>query len=254
MLLCIDIGNSNIVFGLYAGDELRHHWRIATDDRKLADEYAILLQALFAYDKVPLQEVEGAIVASVVPPLTGTFQEVCREAFGHAPLVVDAGVKTGVRLRVDNPREVGADRVVDAAAAYRLYGGPACVVDFGTATSFMAISAGGDFLGGAIAPGVRISAEALYRFTAKLPKIDLARPPSVIGRNTVYSMQSGVLYGYVGLVEGMVERFHRELGDGMRVVATGGLAPLIAEETSVIEVVDPWLTLKGLRIIWELNR
>ncbi len=254
MLLCIDIGNTNITLGLYDGDELRYHWRLATDHEKMPDEYTVLLRQLFAYDGARSEEVEGAVVASVVPPLTSAFEAVCRRAIGQAPLVVDAGVKTGVRLRTENPREVGADRVVDAAAAYRLYGGPACVVDFGTATSFMAISGEGDFLGGAIAPGMRISAEALYRFTAKLPRIDLARPPSVIGRNTVHSMQSGVLFGYVGLVEGMVSRFRCELGEEMRVIATGGLASLIAAETPLIQTVDPWLTLKGLRIIWELNR
>ncbi|MDI7277828.1 MAG: type III pantothenate kinase [Anaerolineae bacterium] len=254
MLLCIDVGNTNIVLGLYDGDNLRHHWRISTDDHKMPDEYAVLLLELFANGNVRLTDVEGAIVASVVPPLTGTFQEVCQGTFGSPALVVDAGVKTGVRIRTDNPREVGADLVVDAAAAYRLYGGPACVVDFGTATKFSAVSEAGDFLGCAIAPGLRISAEALYRFTAKLPRIDLARPPSAIGRNTVHSMQSGLVFGFADMVEGMVARFRRELGDQMLVIATGGLAPLIAQETNVIKVVDPWLTLKGLRIIWDLNR
>lgn len=254
MLLCIDIGNTNIVLGLYDGDNLHHHWRVATDADKMADEYAVLLLELFALGNVSLGEVEGAVVASVVPPLTSTFQEVCQATFGRAPLVVDAGVKTGVRIRTDNPREVGADLVVDAAAAYRLYGGPACVVDFGTATKFSAVSGEGDFLGCAIAPGLRISAEALYRFTAKLPRIDLARPPSAIGRNTVHSMQAGLIFGFTDMVEGMVQRFRKELGDSMLVVATGGLAQLIAQETHVIKIVDPWLTLKGLRIIWDLNR
>jgi len=254
MLLCIDIGNTNIVLGLYDREQLRYHWRIATNHEKMPDEYAVLLLELFAHSNVALGDIEGTIMASVVPPLTGVFQEVCQGTFGAMPLVVDAGVKTGVRLRVDNPREVGADRVVDAAAAYRLYGGPACVVDFGTATTFAALSAEGDFMGGAIAPGVRTSAEALYRATAKLPRIDLAWPPAVIGRNTVHSMQAGVLFGYVGLVEGMVARFRQELGPEMRVIATGGLATLIAERTRVIDVVDPWLTLKGLRFIWELNQ
>lgn len=254
MLLCIDIGNTGIVLGLYDGDELQHHWRVATDHDKMPDEYTVLLRQLFAYEGTRPEEIEGVIIASVVPPLTSTFEEVCRGAIGQAPLVVDAGVKTGVRVRTENPREVGADRVVDAAAAYRFYGGPACVVDFGTATSFMAISKEGDFLGGAIAPGMHISADALYRHTAKLPRIDLGRPPSVIGRNTVHSMQAGVLFGCVGLVEGMVARFRRELGEGMQVIATGEPASLIAAETPVIQTVDPWLTLKGLRIIWELNR
>lgn len=254
MLLCVDIGNTNTLLGLYAGDQLRHHWRIASDHNRMADEYAVLLLELFAHGNVRLSDIDGAIMASVVPPLTGTFQEVCQGTFGREALVVDAGVKTGVRVRTDNPREVGADRVVDAAATYRLYGGPACVVDFGTATSFSAISAAGDFIGSAIAPGITVSAEALYRYTAKLPRIELVRPPSVIGRNTVHSMQAGLLFGYVGLVEGMVERFRRELGPEMRVIATGSLAPLIAAETNAIDVVDPWLTLQGLRFIWELNR
>ncbi len=254
MLLCIDIGNTNIVLGLYHKDDLRHHWRIATDHRKMPDEYAVLLLELFVHGNVCLGDIDGTIVASVVPPLTGVFQEVCEATFAHKPLVVDAGIKTGVRIRYDNPREVGADRVANAAAAYRIYGGPACIVDFGTATTFDAISREGDYLGGAIAPGVHISAEALYRFTAKLPRIEVARPPTAIGRNTVHSMQSGVLFGYVGLVEGMVARFRQELGDDMRVVGTGGLASLVAEETKVIQAVDPWLTLKGLRLIWDMNQ
>ncbi len=254
MLFCIDVGNTNIVMGLYDGEELRHHWRISTDAHKLPDEYAVLLWNLFAQSAVALTDVDGAIMASVVPPLTGVFQEVCHGLFGRPALVVDAGVKTGVRIRYENPREVGADRVANAAAAYRLYGGPTCIVDFGTATTFDALSREGDYLGGAIAPGVHVSAEALYRTTAKLPRIDVIRPPSPIGRNTVQSMQSGVLFGYVGLVEGMVARFRHELGDDLHVVATGGLASLIAAETKVIQAVDPWITLKGLRFIWELNQ
>jgi len=254
VLFCLDIGNTTIVMGLYAGDELRHHWRIAADARKMPDEYAVLLWNLCAQGGVALAEVKGIVMASVVPPLTGVFQEVCQGLFGRPALVVDAGVKTGVRIRYENPREVGADRVANAVAAFRLYGGPACVVDFGTATIFDAISREGDYLGGAIAPGVYASAEALYRTTAKLPRIDVVRPPSAIGRNTVQSMQSGLLYGSVGLVEGMVGRYRAELGEDLHVVATGGLAPVIAAETSVIQAVDPWITLKGLRFIWELNQ
>jgi len=177
-----------------------------------------------------------------------------REYVKIEPLIVGGGVKTGVAIRYDSPREVGADRVADAAAAYALYGGPACVVDFGTATTFNAISDRGEYLGGAIAPGVRTATEALFQATAKLPRIDLQRPPKAIGANTVDAMRSGILFGYVGLVEGMVERFRRELGPNMRVIGTGGLANFIAAETPVIQVVDPWLTLKGLRIIYELNR
>jgi type III pantothenate kinase len=189
-----------------------------------------------------------------VPPLTPTFQQVCQDYLKQTPLVVDAGVKTGVRVRYDNPRDVGADRVVDAAAVRVLYGTPACVVDFGTATTFDAVSADGDYLGGAIAPGIGIAAQALFERTAKLPRVELTRPPAAIGRNTPHAIQSGLLFGYVGLVEGMVARFKAELGPGTKIVATGGLAEIIARETDVIDVVDPWLTLHGLRIVYELNQ
>lgn len=254
MLLCIDIGNTNITFGLYEGKKLGPRWRIRTVHDKMPDEYGITMLQLFRHRNCGPEDVTGVAIASVVPPLTPVFEAVCREYLGQEPLVVDAGVRTGVRIRYDNPREVGADRVVDVAAVKALYGVPACVVDFGTATTFDAISAEGDYLGGAIAPGIGIAAEALFARTAKLPRVDIARPPSVIGRNTVQSIQSGLLFGYVGLVEGMVARFRAELGPEMRVVATGGLAELIARETTVIDVVDPWLTLHGLRIIYELNR
>ncbi len=254
MLLAIDIGNTNITFGLYEGEKLGPSWRIRTIHDKMPDEYGILMDQLFRHRGHRPEEVTGIAIASVVPPLTPTFVQACREYLGQEPLVVDAGVRTGVRIRYDNPREVGADRVVDAAAVRALYGVPACVVDFGTATTFDAVSAEGDYLGGAIAPGIGIAAQALFERTAKLPRVELTRPPSVIGRNTVHSMQSGLLFGYVGLVEGMVARFRAELGPETRVVATGGLAEIIARETEVIDVVDPWLTLHGLRIIYELNR
>jgi type III pantothenate kinase len=254
MLLCIDLGNTNITFGLYDHDELLYHWRIKTDHHKMPDEYGILLLSLFAHAGHRPQDVTGICMCSVVPPLTGIFEQTCNLYFGQAPLNIDVGVKTGVKIHYDNPREVGADRVVDAAAVYQLYGGPACVVDFGTATTFDAVSREGDYLGGALAPGIGIAAEALFSRTAKLPRVDLVRPPRAIGSNTVHSMQSGLIFGYVGLVEGMVARFRAELGDDMRVIATGGLAETIARETEVIQAVDPWLTLKGLRIVWELNQ
>jgi type III pantothenate kinase len=193
-------------------------------------------------------------MASVVPPLTGTFVQACRDYLRCDPLVVDAGVKTGVRIRYEDPKAVGADRIADAAAVQRLYGGPACVVDFGTATTFDGISKEGDYLGGAIAPGIGIAAEALFLRTAKLPRVELLRPPTAIGRNTVHAMQAGLLFGYVGLVEGMVARFRSELGPDMKVIATGGLGELVSAETKSIQIVAPWLTLEGLRIIWELNR
>ena len=254
MLLAIDLGNTTIAFGLYEGQKPGPRWRIRTIHEKMPDEYGILVDQLFRYRGYRLDQVTGVAIASVVPPLTPIFGQVCRDYFGQTPLVVDAGVRTGVSIRTDNPREVGADRVVDAAAVRALYGVPACVVDFGTATTFDAVSSEGDYLGGAIAPGIGIAAQALFERTAKLPRVELTRPPSVIGRNTPHSIQSGLLFGYVGLVEGMVARFRVELGPEMKVVATGGLAPIIAAETTVLDAVDPWLTLEGLRIVWELNR
>jgi type III pantothenate kinase len=240
--------------GLYQGTELITHWRIATDHQKMADEYAMLILSLFERSGQDPASVEGVIVSSVVPPLTGIFEKLSGRYFGQTALVVGETIDAGVRILYQNPAEVGADRVVNAVAAYYHYGAPACVVDFGTATTFDALSVEGDYLGGAIAPGIGIAAEALFQRTAKLPRIDLVRPPAVIGKNTVQSMQSGLLFGYVGLVEGMVERFRKELGPEMKVIATGGLAPLIAAETEVIDAVDPWLTLEGLRLIWEMNR
>lgn len=254
MLLAIDIGNTNITFGLYEGDALGPRWRIRTIHEKMPDEYGLLMDQMFRHRGYRPEQVTGAVIASVVPPLTPVFERACRDYVGQEPLVVNADVETGVRILYDNPRAVGADRVVDAAAVRALYGVPACVVDFGTATTFDAVSAEGDYLGGAIAPGVGISAQALFERTAQLPRVELTRPPSAIGRNTVHSMQSGLLFGYVGLVEGMVARFKAELGPGTRIIATGGLAELIARETDVIDVVDPWLTLHGLRIVYELNQ
>jgi type III pantothenate kinase len=254
MLLVIDIGNTNITLGLYNGDRLGPRWRLATSHERMPDEYGIQLLGLLAHDGVDLRTLTGVCLASVVPPLTGKIQETCRRYLLRDPLVIGAGVKTGVRIRVDYPQAVGADRVADAAAVKHLYGGPACIVDFGTATTFDAISAEGDYLGGAIAPGIGISAEALFTRTAQLPRVDLQRPPAVIGRNTVHAMQSGLIFGYTGLVEGMVNRFREELGPDMRVIATGGLAETIAQETATIQIIAPWLTLDGLRVIWDLNQ
>ena len=253
MLFTIDIGNTNITLGLYEGANLGPRWRLATSYERMSDEYGIMLVNLFQHAGIRTADVTGIALASVVPPLTGTFEQVCRDYFGRSPHVVGPGTKTGVNIEYDDPLQVGADRVVDALAAHRLYGGPACIVDFGTATTFDAISAGGDYLGGAIAPGIGIAAHALFQRTAKLPKVDLHRPPSVIGKNTVHSLQSGLLFGYVGLVEGMVTRFRKELGPDMKVIGTGGLAEVIAQETSVLEILAPWLTLDGLRMIYELN-
>jgi type III pantothenate kinase len=220
----------------------------------MPDEYGLQLFNLLSHSGHSPEDLTGICLASVVPPLTGKMVEACHRYLHVDPLVVDAGVKTGVRIRYEDPHSIGADRIVDAAAVQRLYGGPACVVDFGTGTTFDAISKEGDYLGGAIAPGINIAAEALFFHTAKLPRIDIQKPPSVIGRNTVHAMQSGLFFGYVALVEGMVTRFKKELGPDMKVIATGGLAEIVARETDSIQIIAPWLTLDGLRIVWELNR
>jgi type III pantothenate kinase len=254
MLLTIDIGNTNITFGLYQGEELGPRWRVATIHEEMPDEYGLKITSLLAHAGISPKDLDGICMASVVPPLTSKVVEACQRYLGHDPLVVDAGVKTGVRILYEDPKAVGADRIVDCAAVQRLYGGPACVVDFGTGTTFDAITAEGDYLGGAIAPGIGIAAEALFSRAAKLARVDLTRPPSVIGRNTTHSMQAGLLFGYVGLVEGMVVRFREELGPEMKVIATGGLAEVVAKETDVLEIIAPWLTLDGLRIIWTLNQ
>ena len=220
----------------------------------MPDEYGLQFLGLLANVGHDPGDLTGIALASVVPPLTGRVIQACREYLKQEPLVVDTGVKTGVRIRYEDPKTVGADRVCDAAAVMKLYGGPACVVDFGTATTFNAITREGDYLGGAITAGINLAAEALFAHAAKLPRIDLQRPPNVIGRNTTHAMQSGLLFGYVSMVEGMVARFRVELGEDMKVIATGGLAEVVAKETPVIEIIAPWLTLDGLRIIWELNR
>lgn len=254
MLLTIDIGNTNLTLGLYQQDQLTAHWRLATDHARMPDEYGLQFLGLLAQAQCPIESLEGIVLASVVPPLTRRVATACQQYLRQTPLIVDAGIRTGIRIRYDDPRAVGADRVADAVAVKHLYGGPACVVDFGTATTFNAITAEGDYLGGAITAGINLAANALFSHAAKLPNIDLAAPPSVIGRNTVHAMQSGLLFGYVAMVEGMVARFRQNLGTEMKVIATGGLAPLVAEHTSAIDLMVPWLTLDGLRIIWQLNR
>jgi type III pantothenate kinase len=255
MLLTIDVGNTNITLGLYAGQERNHAWRLATVHNRMPDEYGLQMLGLLEHARCEVGQIEGCALASVVPPLTGTFLQACRHYLNQEPLVIDAGVKTGLSIRYEDPKHaLGADRVADAVAVRSLYGTPACVVDFGTATTFDAISEAGEYLGGAIAPGIDIAAEALFLRAAKLPRVELARPESAIGRNTLTAIQSGLVFGYVGLVEGMVARFKRELGEDAKVVGTGGLVDLIAPETRAIEFVAPWLTLDGLRIIWDLNR
>lgn len=255
MLLAVDIGNTSITLGLYQTDKLGPRWRLASDNERTADEYGILLIQLLERAGVSSGEVNEIAIASVVPPLTGTFERSCREYLNCAPLIVDAGTRSGIPLRYEDPKQqVGADRVANAAAVRKMHKGAACIVDFGTATIFDAISADGEYLGGAIAPGIGIASDALYRRTAKLPRVEITRPPSAIGRNTVQSLQSGLLYGYVGLVEGMVARFRAELGPDMKTIGTGSFVELIAKETRCIDVVEPWLALQGLKIIYDLNR
>jgi len=253
MLLAVDIGNTNIALGLYSGAILGPRWRLATGHEKTPDEYGTLMTALLRHSGFFDACVDAVAMASVVPPLTGVFADACRRYFGCEPLVVEGTGLTGVKVRYEDPSQVGADRIVDAAAAYRLYGGPACIIDFGTATTFNAVSAEGEYLGGAIVPGIGIASAALFERASKLPKVDLLRPPSPIGRNIVHSLQSGLLFGYVGIVEGMVARFRAELGPATKVIATGGLAETVARETRIIAILAPWLTLDGLRIIYDLN-
>lgn len=254
MLLAVDIGNTTILLGLYQTENLGPRWRLTSDNERTSDEYGILLIQLLNGAGVRPGGVKNIAIASVVPPLTGTFERACRNYLNVSPLVVDAGTRTGISLRYEDPKQVGADRVVNAAAVRRIHKGPACIVDFGTATIFDAISAEGEYLGGAIAPGIGIASDALFRRAAKLPRVEILRPPSAIGRNTVQSLQSGLLYGYVGLVEGMVARFRAELGPAMKTIGTGTLVELIAKETRSIDIVEPWLSLQGLKIIFDLNR
>jgi type III pantothenate kinase len=254
MLLAIDVGNTNITLGLYTGETLLTAWRLATVHERMPDEYGLQILGLLGHANCNLDKIEGIVLASVVPPLTRTFVQACEVYLNQIPLIIDAGIKTGVRILYEDPKSVGADRVADAAAVCKFYGGPACIVDFGTATTFDAISSDGDYLGGAITPGIGIAGDALFQRTAKLPRVELARPPAAIGRNTVHALQSGLLFGYVAMVEGMVERFRKELGREMKVIGTGGLVEIIAAETEVIEVSAPWLTLDGLRIIWAMNQ
>ena len=254
MLLAIDIGNTNIVWGIFDGDKLVADWRIGTDYSKTTDEYAILLLDLLRVEGISPERVDGVILSSVVPPLTPQFEELAETYFHCLPLIVSAELETGLTIKYANPLEVGSDRIVNAAAAYRRYGGPIIIVDFGTATTFCAVTADGEYLGGAIAPGLRISAEALYARTAKLPKIELARPKSAIGRDTVASMQAGLVFGYAGLVDELVRRIQQELGRDCFVLATGGLAELIAPESHSIREVRPHLTLQGLALLYTLNR
>jgi type III pantothenate kinase len=260
MLLAVDVGNTNIVLGVFDGDLLQESWRLATLRERTADEIGILVTHLFERSGIALDRVKGIILSSVVPPLTGTMEEMGRRYFGQAPLTVDPASNTGMPVLYTPASDVGADRVVNAVAAYEAYGrashAPVIVVDFGTATTFDAISAAGEYIGGVICPGIGISADALFQRAARLPRVDVRKPPTVVGRTTVTSMQSGLFFGYVSMVDGIVARMRAELegGDRAACIATGGMADIIAGESTAIERVDPDLTLQGLRLIWNRNR
>ncbi len=254
MLLAIDAGNSNILLGVFKGDTLLYDWRLLTAVEKTSDEYGILFQNLYRSVDLASGDTEAIIISCVIPPLASTFEDLCQKYFHLKPLFVGPGVKTGIPIHYDNPREVGADRIVNAVSAYEHYRKSLIVVDFGTATTFDGISARGEYLGGAIAPGIMISSEALFQRASKLPRVELVKPENVIGKNTVASMQSGIIYGYVGLIDGIVNRMKEEMGDNPFVVATGGLAQLIAADSETIDEVDEYLTLKGLRIIYSKNK
>lgn len=253
MIFVLDVGNTNIVLGVYDGDELKYHWRVETNRQKTEDEYGMLVKQLFSSDGISTKDIDGIIISSVVPPIMYALEQMCKKYFSVTPMVIGPGIKTGLNIKYDNPKEVGADRIVNAVAAISMYGSPVIIVDFGTATTYCYINEEKQYMGGAIAPGIGISTEALYTRASKLPRIEIAKPKDIIGKNTVSAMQSGILYGYVGQVEGIVLRMKQQTSGNPKVIATGGLAPLIAKEATVIDIVDPFLTLKGLKMIYEKN-
>lgn len=254
MIFVLDVGNTNTVLGVYSEETLKYHWRIETSRNKTEDEYGMVIKSLFAHEGISFEDIDGIIISSVVPPIMFSVERMCLKYFGMKPLVVGPGVKTGLNIKYDNPKEVGADRIVNAVAGIHEYGSPLIIVDFGTATTYCYINEMKHYMGGAIAPGIGISTEALYTKAAKLPRIEIARPEGILGKNTVSAMQSGILYGYVGQVEGIVSRIKTQSETEPTVIATGGMAGLISNESDAIDIVDPFLTLKGLMLIYKRNR
>lgn len=254
MLLVFDIGNTNTVMGTYEGKRLMRHWRISTDRQKTGDEYGMLINDLFRYQGLSMSDVTAIIISSVVPPLIVPMVKMCERYFHIRPLVVGPGIKTGIKLCYENPRAIGADRIVNVVGAYEQYGGPLIVIDIGTATTFDVVAENGDFLGGVIAPGIGTSADALFQQAAQLPRIELVPPRQIICRNTIQGMQAGIIFGYVGQIDGIVRRIKGEMGCEMKVIATGGLARMIAKESVTIDKIDHFLTLTGLRALYERNQ
>jgi len=254
LLLAVDQGNTNTEFAVYSGDELKGHWRTSTKVERTADEYVVWLTQLLALSGMGDQKIGAAIISSVVPPGLFDLKLLCRKHFGIEPLVIGEGVDLGIKVLIDNPREAGADRLVNTVGGFVRFGGPLIVVDFGTATNFDIVDAEGNFCGGVLAPGISLALDAMHRVSARLPNISVQRPPKVIGRNTVNAMQSGVYWGYVGLIEGMVRRIREEFGEPMKVVATGGLGPLFEAATDAIEIYDPDVTVRGLLEVYRRNR
>jgi len=254
MLLVIDLGNTNLTLGVYESGKLGPRWRLATDHERMPDEYGLQMIGLLQHAGFTPAHLKGVCLSSVVPQLTDRMTWACQQYLNQTALVVSSDLKTGLTIRYDDPKAVGSDRLADAVAVRQIYTEPVCVVDFGTATTFNAISRSGEYLGGAITAGIGIASAALAQRAARLSSVPLAAPPGVIGRNTVHAMQSGMLFGYIAMMEGMAARFRAELGDDMRVVVTGGFSELIAKHTDIIDLVAPWLTLEGLRLIWEMNQ